>query len=179
MVAMIFSVLHFAFIPEPIVVKVATPDVFVSNAENKGDVADVVPGSENVALTISSSAVQESRVENLFSDLKIWHVVVCLYAFIFLLLSVPLLVNVFKVREMRKDAKIVKMSSDDVTIYSNETIETPFSFFRSIYLPQKLTETQYRMILTHEVAHIQHYHYIDVWVTEQVAMKWLNLMSPD
>lgn len=175
MVAMIFSVLHFAFIPEPIVVKVATPDVFVSNAENKGDVADVVPGSENVALTISSSAVQESRAVNLFSDLKIWHVVVCLYAFIFLLLSVPLLVNVFKVREMRKDAKIVKMSSDDVTIYSNETIETPFSFFRSIYLPQKLTETQYRIILTHEVAHIQHYHYIDVWVTEVVTrLLWWN-----
>lgn len=54
-------------------------------------------------------------------------------------------------------------------------IATPFSFGRSIFLPADLDAASERMILSHEKAHIEHHHYLEVWLMEFLTrLLWFN-----
>lgn len=54
-------------------------------------------------------------------------------------------------------------------------IATPFSFGRSIFLPADLDAASERMILSHEKAHIEHHHYLEVWLMEfMTRLLWFN-----
>jgi len=59
-------------------------------------------------------------------------------------------------------------------IHSDE-VSTPFSFAKTIFLPQHMDIDREEMIIEHEKAHIAHGHYIEVWFMELVVrLFWFN-----
>ncbi len=165
-VALIIACLEIKYTPEPIVVKVDTPvaaqteaGVYESSTTNTAAV------TETTAATTAQNSVSESRL----ADFDIWKFLPFAYIVVLLVLSIPLVVNIVKMRKIRKSASVAKEEPNNVTIYTDESIDAPFSFYRSIYMPNSLTEIQARMILIHEKAHIKHRHYIDVWIAETIT----------
>ena len=108
---------------------------------------------------------------------KGWGLGLCLlYALIILLFCIPFVVNLVLVRRLRKEASGTEEEKETgIRILTGEGVQAPFSFHRTIFLPVNLTETQRRMILAHERAHILHRHYVDVWVAEAITrLLWFN-----
>lgn len=97
------------------------------------------------------------------------------YTFIIILLFVPFTVSLVQLHLLLKNLNIERDEENNIYILTGTAVKAPFSFYRNIYLPQYLTETQRRMILAHERSHILHRHYIDVWVIEIVTrLLWWN-----
>ena len=106
-----------------------------------------------------------------------WGLGLCLlYTLIALLFFAPFVISMWQVRRLRKKVNTRKYEEDKhIHILMGQAVEAPFSFYRTIFLPQCLTEAQHRMILAHERGHILHRHYIDVWVSETVTrLFWWN-----
>ncbi|MBQ4622332.1 MAG: hypothetical protein IJB28_06745 [Bacteroidaceae bacterium] len=105
-----------------------------------------------------------------------WNLALLLYALIILLFCIPFVVNLVLVRRLRKEASGTEEEKETgIRILTGEGVQAPFSFHRTIFLPVNLTETQRRMILAHERAHILHRHYVDVWVAEGITrLLWWN-----
>ena len=165
-VALIIACLRFTYTPEPIVVKVDTPVAVQTEAGvYESSTTNTAAVTETTAATTAQNSVSESRL----ADFDIWKFLPFAYIVGLLVLSIPLVVNIVKMRKIRKSASVAKEEPNNVTIYTDESIDAPFSFYRSIYMPNSLTEIQARMILIHEKAHIKHRHYIDVWIAETIT----------
>ena len=165
-VALIIACLRFTYTPEPIVVKVDTPVAVQTEAGvYESSTTNTAAVTETTAATTAQNSVSESRL----ADFDIWKFLPFAYIAALLVLSIPLVVNIVKMRKIRKSASVAKEEPNNVTIYTDESIDAPFSFYRSIYMPNSLTEIQARMILIHEKAHIKHRHYIDVWIAEVIT----------
>ena len=127
----------------------------------------------------NSAALSEGQGISLppLGEGKRWGLGLCLlYALIILLFCIPFVVNLLLVRRLRKEASIAEEEKEaGIRILTGEGVQAPFSFHRTIFLPANLTETQRRMILAHERAHILHRHYVDVWVAEGITrLLWWN-----
>lgn len=165
-VALIIACLEFKYTPEPIVVKVDTPVAVQTEAGvYESSTTNTAAVTETTVATTAQNSVSESRL----ADFDIWKFLPFAYIVVLLVLSIPLVVNIVKMRKIRKSASVAKEEPNNVTIYTDESIDAPFSFYRSIYMPNSLTEIQARMILIHEKAHIKHRHYIDVWIAETIT----------
>ena len=165
-VALIIACLEIKYTPEPIVVKVDTPVAVQTEAGvYESSTTNTAAVTETTAATTAQNSVSESR----FANFDIWKFLPFAYIVALLALSIPLIVNIVKMRKIRKSASVAKEEPNNVTIYTDESIDAPFSFYRSIYMPNSLTEIQARMILIHEKAHIKHRHYIDVWIAETIT----------
>ena len=165
-VALIIACLEIKYTPEPIVVKVDTPVAVQTEAGvYESSTTNTAAVTETTAATTAQNSVSESRLANF----DIWKFLPFAYIVVLLVLSIPLVVNIVKMRKIRKSASVAKEEPNNVTIYTDESIDAPFSFYRSIYMPNSLTEIQARMILIHEKAHIKHRHYIDVWIAETIT----------
>ena len=164
-VALIITCLEIKYTPEPIVVKVDTPVAVQTETDVYESTTNTTAVTETAAVTTAQNSVSESRL----ADFDIWKFLPFAYFVVLLVLSIPLVVNIVKMRKIRKSASVAKEEPNNVTIYTDESIDAPFSFYRSIYMPNSLTEIQARMILIHEKAHIKHRHYIDVWIAETIT----------
>mgnify|MGYP003412079026 CR=1 FL=1 len=164
-VALIITCLEIKYTPEPIVVKVDTPVAVQTETDVYESTTNTTAVTETAAATTAQNSVSESRL----ADFDIWKFLPFAYFVVLLVLSIPLVVNIVKMRKIRKSASVAKEEPNNVTIYTDESIDAPFSFYRSIYMPNSLTEIQARMILIHEKAHIKHRHYIDVWIAETIT----------
>ena len=164
-VALIITCLEIKYTPEPIVVKVDTPVAVQTETDVYESTTNTTALTETAAATTAQNSVSESRL----ADFDIWKFLPFAYFVVLLVLSIPLVVNIVKMRKIRKSASVAKEEPNNVTIYTDESIDAPFSFYRSIYMPNSLTEIQARMILIHEKAHIKHRHYIDVWIAETIT----------
>ncbi len=181
--------------PEPVVVEVtaeSNPSPILSQGKGvdappfanltKEEVADTELQS-NLPIEAKANSATHSKGESisLFSvgeDQK-WSLKdlgLLLYALIILLFCIPFVVNLVLVRRLRKEASITEEEKEtDIRILTGEGVQAPFSFHRTVFLPTNLTETQRRMILAHERAHILHRHYVDVWVAEAITrLLWFN-----
>ncbi len=164
-VALIIACLEIKYTPEPIVVKVDAPVAVQTETDVYESTTNTTAVTETAAATTTQNSVSESRL----ADFDIWKFLPFAYIVVLLVLSIPLVVNIVKMRKIRKSASVAKEEPNNVTIYTDESIDAPFSFYRSIYMPNSLTEIQARMILIHEKAHIKHRHYIDVWIAETIT----------
>lgn len=63
----------------------------------------------------------------------------------------------------------------ELKVIQSSKIQTPFSFYTTIYINSTLRESQSRLILAHERWHILHKHYIDVSIIEIITrLLWFN-----
>lgn len=69
----------------------------------------------------------------------------------------------------------VENTAEGYSLISSPSVNTPFSFAKTIFLPASLHEPGKSMIIRHEKAHIRHRHYADVWFMELVTrLFWFN-----
>lgn len=69
----------------------------------------------------------------------------------------------------------VENTAEGYSLISSPSVNTPFSFAKTIFLPASLHEPGKSMIIRHEKAHIRHRHYADVWFMELITrLFWFN-----
>ncbi|MFI3263580.1 MAG: M56 family metallopeptidase [Rikenellaceae bacterium] len=77
---------------------------------------------------------------------------------------------VMKVRKLSSREKIGKYS-----LCRSGIIETPFSFFKCIFISRIMDEDKFDMILKHEIAHIRNLHYVDKLISQTyITLSWFN-----
>lgn len=69
----------------------------------------------------------------------------------------------------------IETTAEGYSLVSSPSVDTPFSFAKTIFLPASLNEPGKSLIIRHEKAHIAHRHYADVWFMELVTrLLWFN-----
>ncbi len=96
-----------------------------------------------------------------------------LYMLVGLTLVINLLLQYRSIRKLRRTG----MSSrhEGYTLVEHPEVSTPFSFATTIFLPSNLNASQRDIVVTHELWHIRHKHYVDVLVQEiTCCLFWFN-----
>ena len=74
-----------------------------------------------------------------------------------------------------KSKMCIENTAEGYSLISSPSVDTPFSFAKTIFLPTSLNEPGKSLIIRHEKAHIRHRHYADVWFMELIArLLWFN-----
>ncbi len=179
--------------PEPIIVEVSSNEIQATSKSFSYDSLPNILPKEGVNSTeplIASSEASTTHTESATyaadSDTSLpslgegmkWDFLLIGLTYILIIgaLFVPFAFSLYQVSRLRKEVSIRKTDSEhDIHILMGQAVKAPFSFHRTIFMPQALTEAQSRMIMTHEKGHILHRHYIDVWVSETVTrLLWWN-----
>lgn len=167
--------------PNPVVVTVEKKVEAVQNIS----MAEAIPMTTSAA-TVASTEVNEAEeatpvalapmeVVEESINLSTWDIVGIVYISILVALCIPFVVGFVQLKLLSMKANKQQVKEKNIRILTGQAIKAPFSFYRSIFLPSNLTDTQRRMILSHEEAHIQHRHYLDMWISALVTrLFWWN-----
>ena len=99
---------------------------------------------------------------------------------LYLTISIGLLIilgfHITKVFYKIRKEKLVHVSIPGVRVVEGDQFDVPFSFFKSVHVPKnQYTEEQLRIVLLHEMVHVQKRHSADVvfaWVV--CSVWWVN-----
>ncbi|MBR5803730.1 MAG: M56 family metallopeptidase [Bacteroidaceae bacterium] len=132
--------------------------------------------AEKVMTEDTLSAPLQEEKKGWLASLSLDSILGIVYVGVVLILCIPFVVNLVQLRQLRRKVSIVNKDEENhICIFTGQVVEAPFSFYRYIFMPLSLTDTQRRVILTHERAHILHRHYLDVWMAEAVTrLLWWN-----
>ena len=99
--------------------------------------------------------------------------VLLVYLFVILLLFTRLIVSVFRVLQIIQKAE--KQPFQNYILAVVKDFIHPFSFLRNIVISEKDYTENKEMVITHEYAHIKHFHAIDLVICELfTAIHWFN-----
>lgn len=117
-----------------------------------------------------STTIYEARA---WFSLRPWLILFVLYASGVLILVSNLLYQFVGIRKLRRRGTISWQGT--VRVVEHDGVSTPYSFARTIFLPNHMDEHQREIALTHERFHIHHKHYIDVLLQEVlICLFWFN-----
>ena len=95
------------------------------------------------------------------------------YILVVLILLFNLMLQYNSIRKLLKKGKI--SLHNEYKLVEHSEVSTPFSFAKTIFIPSNLNESQREVVLTHELWHIRHKHYIDVFMQEILSsLFWFN-----
>lgn len=133
------------------------------------------PVDESVVVHESTSvALPHAHQSSLLSTLDYVTLVQWLLLAVSLIL---LLIGLWYVcRLLRIKSRMVNEKTEEgYNLIRSESVPTPFSFGKTIFLPLSMDHNSEEMILRHEKAHIAHGHYLEVWFVELVVrVFWFN-----
>ena len=172
-------------------IEVYKPKPVVVTIEKKVETVQNISMAEAIPMTTSAATVAPTEVKEAEEatpvalapmeaveesiNLSTWDIVGIVYISILVALCIPFVVGFVQLKLLSKKANKQQDKEKNIRILTGQAIKAPFSFYRSIFLPSNLTDTQRRMILSHEEAHIQHRHYLDMWISALVTrMFWWN-----
>lgn len=172
-------------------IEVYKPDPVVVTIEKKVEAVQNISMAEAIPMTTSATTVAPTEVNEAEEaipvalapmeaveeaiNLSTWDIVAIVYISILVALCIPFVVGFVQLMMLSKKANKQQDKEKNIRILTGQAIKAPFSFYRSIFLPSNLTDTQRRMILSHEEAHIQHRHYLDMWISALVTrLFWWN-----
>ena len=90
-----------------------------------------------------------------------------------LALAVSALLQLYRLNKLRKYGK--ETTDKDIRIIISDAVESPFSFFHTIYMPPIANNAERGHILAHERAHIHHHHSHERILMEIAkAIFWFN-----
>lgn len=172
-------------------IEVYKPDPVVVTVEKKVEAVQNISMAEAIPMTTSATTVAPTEVKEAEEatpvalapmeaveeaiNLSTWDIVGIVYISILVALCIPFVVGFVQLKLLSMKANKQQVKEKNIRILTGQAIKAPFSFYRSIFLPSNLTDTQRRMILSHEEAHIQHRHYLDMWISALVTrLFWWN-----
>jgi len=123
----------------------------------------------NNPLPVISDEIQTVQPTNSLSV----NPVLLIYLFVILLLFVWLFISVFRVLQIIQKAE--KQSFQNYMLAVVKDFIQPFSFLRNIVISEKDYTENREMVITHEYAHIKHFHAIDLIICELfTTLHWFN-----
>lgn len=172
-------------------IEVYKPKPVVVTVEKKVEAVQKISMAEAIPMTTSAATVAPTEVNEAEEaipvalapmetveeaiNLSTWDIITIVYISILVALCIPFVVGFVQLKLLSKKANKQQDKEKNIRILTGQAIKAPFSFYRSIFLPSNLTDTQRRMILSHEEAHIQHRHYLDMWISALVTrLFWWN-----
>ncbi|MBQ5818413.1 MAG: M56 family metallopeptidase, partial [Bacteroides sp.] len=172
-------------------IEVYKPDPVVVTIEKKVEAVQNISMAEAIPMTTSATTVAPTEVNEAEEaipvalapmeaveeaiNLSTLNIITIVYISILVALCIPFVVGFVQLMMLSKKANKQQDKEKNIRILTGQAIKAPFSFYRSIFLPSNLTDTQRRMILSHEEAHIQHRHYLDMWISALITrLFWWN-----
>lgn len=138
-------------------------------SDNYGPYYSDAKHNTNVSNKFASSGFFETKHHlNLLTVLTVLYLIGFAFILLRMLFSLAVIFRLYFIS--------VKKRQDGFTILINESIKAPFSFFKWVFISQKMfTEDNYREIILHEKVHVSQYHSIDIIVIELLsAVMWFN-----
>ena len=122
---------------------------------------------------IEPTTIQLVEVAEKASRISISTVAAIIYA-VGIVIGIALIIaEIAKTLNHRNGAK--RSEENGIKIYSSAKIRSPYSIFRSIYLPEGLNEEERRILVLHESIHIAHRHSAERVVMGLLkALLWIN-----
>ena len=100
-------------------------------------------------------------------------VLLSVYLLVAFILGLNLLIQYLGILKLKRKGKSV--FKDNLRLVIHPHVSCPFSFGKTIFLPQNLKDAQLEVILEHESWHIRHKHYVDVLIQEiSTCIFWFN-----
>ena len=99
---------------------------------------------------------------------------VLFFGLISLFFVIKYLIELVRIFILQSRSEIV-FKSKSYLIYQQKEIDTPFSFGKSIFLPDSINSTDREMIVRHELSHIKRNHSADiVFMNLLISVQWFN-----
>ena len=137
----------------------------------KNSVPEVAPSQSVQAEHIAAQTLPNTQTSNSL-DYEDWAILtVVVVSALLLLFFVYYIVHVLHIRRTLLREK----TAEGYSLIRSKSVNTPFSFGKTIFLPSELDSRSEGMIVRHEKAHIAHHHYLEVWHIEfWTRLCWFN-----
>lgn len=137
----------------------------------KNSVPEVAPSQSVQAEHIATPTGPTAQTSNSL-DYEDWVILaVVVVSALLLLFFVYYIVHVLHIRRTLLREK----TAEGYSLIRSKSVNTPFSFGKTIFLPSELDSRSEGMIVRHEKAHIAHRHYLEVWHIEfWTRLCWFN-----
>lgn len=131
----------------------------------------------NVYIPLSTSSVStvNSGTQAISaSNIDMWDLLVILYLIGIIIMSCRSLYSILKFSQIINKKDIIQQNR--YKIVDDQSVEIPFSVINYIFINSNiLTKDEYDLILKHEKAHVDQYHWIDLVLSEiMIVMQWFN-----
>lgn len=127
----------------------------------------------NAVRTDTALAAAEAPILPTFDVSQILRVFVLFVSLLLLLTGLYYIVRLLVIKSHMQAVQTV----EGYDLIRSDEVSTPFSFAKTIFLPQHMDVDREEMIIEHEKAHIVHGHYIEVWFMELATrLLWFNPM---
>ncbi len=125
----------------------------------------------NAVRTDTALAAAEAPILPTFDVSQILRVFVLFVSLLLLLTGLYYIVRLLVIKSHMQAEQTV----EGYDLIRSDEVSTPFSFAKTIFLPQHMDVDREEMIIEHEKAHIVHGHYIEVWFMELATrLLWFN-----
>lgn len=137
----------------------------------KKSVQEVAPSQSVQAEHIAAQTLPNTQTSNSL-DYEDWTILaVVVVSALLLLFFVYYIVHVLHIRR----TLLREETAEGYSLIRSKSVNTPFSFGKTIFLPSELDSRSESMIVRHEKAHIAHRHYLEVWHIEfWTRLCWFN-----
>ncbi|MFI3262989.1 MAG: hypothetical protein R3Y26_08785 [Rikenellaceae bacterium] len=130
------------------------------NVENHFERTDNLP--------ITNVVIEESGI---FIDT--FTILLAIWCIVMLYMSIRYIFGVNYILKIRN--RSTKEIIHKYSLFKSILIETPFSFFKSIFINEIEDQEKYDLIIKHEVAHIKKLHYLDKLISQiYITLSWFN-----
>jgi beta-lactamase regulating signal transducer with metallopeptidase domain len=141
----------------------------------------IAPKNTAVASERKTARVEVSENTHLLSmnrliatlEQSIGLILIWVYLLVACILGLNLLLQYQGILKLKRKGRSV--FKENLRLVIHPAVTSPFSFGKTIFLPENLKENQLEVILEHESWHIRHKHYVDVLIQEiSTCLFWFN-----
>ena len=139
-------------------------------AEQQTSEVETVETVETESATVAQPEVTESRL----TAEEIWFYSIVAIYIIVLVMSIALIMKgLLAVARLKRQAEITTTERYQLAVSGK--VETPFSFWRTIFIRTDHNEMERRQIISHEASHVAHHHSIEkLFMTVLRSLFWFN-----
>lgn len=123
--------------------------------------------------TISITSDMAFRLQEAYLRLTEWTGIQPIYLSIIAVLLAVIGVQLFRILRIHQQAHL-RSEDKEVRIYQTR-LSSPFSFGKSVFLPEQLDEQRQSYVLSHEMSHVRHHHLNALlFVQLMLCTQWYN-----
>ena len=134
------------------------------------ETSTILPTNAATNLVLTTHSAETAHIA--WDRLLGWGIV-AIYALITLLNFVRMAMRLREVMRLRRGAKLSFYEA--YTLAESHAIKEPFSFWRTIYINNRINESALAMVVAHESSHIRHHHTAERLIMELLrCVGWFN-----
>ncbi|MCR5361726.1 MAG: M56 family metallopeptidase [Bacteroidales bacterium] len=144
----------------------------IGTTSPSANATEEIPSTMKPALEASETAVAPAVHTDKSMTFDDWAIMLLIaVSGLLLLLFVYYIAHVLSIKNRLSH----EQTQDGYNLVRSKSVNTPFSFGKTIFLPSDLDQRSEDLIIRHEMAHIAHRHYLEVWHIEfWTRLCWFN-----